>query len=140
MNDERRGHGTSDDTLRRALSAASPEPPLDAVDWDALHGWVMAQAPKILARSAARRAWWDVTAAWAARGIPVTAASAAAAVVVLALVGAPTAARLAEYETIASLPTTLEAELAADAAMLIDDETGDDELAWALLVYEGEEP
>ncbi len=140
MNDERRGPGTSGDALRRALLAASPEPPLDAVDWDALHGRVMAQAPKILARSAARRAWWDVAAAWAARGIPVTAASAAAAAVLLALAGAPTAAWLAEYETIALLPTTMETELAADAAMLIGNEIGDDELAWALLVYEGEEP
>ena len=139
MNDERRGGRTPGDMLTRAVRAASPEPPFEAVDWDALHGRIMVQAPGILARSTIRRSWWDVAAAWAARGIPIAAASAAAAALALAFGGIPTPSRLAEYEALAALPTTLEAELAADASPFVDHDA-EDAIAWALLSFEGEEP
>jgi hypothetical protein len=139
MNDERREGRTPGDTLTRAIRAASPEPPFGAVDWDALHGRIMVQAPGILARSTIRRSWWDVAAAWAARGIPIAAASAAAAALALAFGGIPTPSRLAEYEALAALPTTLEAELAADASPFVDHDA-EDAIAWALLSFEGEEP
>jgi len=140
MNDERRGHVPPPDALRRALRAASPEPPLDAVDWDALHGRVMAQATQILARTTVRRRWWDEVAAWASRGIPITAVSAAAAALVLVLGGLPIAPRIVDHETFAAVPMTLEDVLAAEAGPLFGDGSAEDALTLALLGYEGEEP
>lgn len=140
MNDEQRGRAPAVDMLQRALRAASPEPPLDAVDWDALHGRVMAQATQILARTTVRRRWWDHVAAWAARGIPITAASAAAAALVLMLGGVPTVSRIVDHATFAAAPMTLEDVMAAEAGPLFGDASPEDALTLALLGYEGEEP
>jgi hypothetical protein len=99
-------HGAAheDPLLRAQLRAAVPEPPMEAVDWSALHGRIMAGAAAGLADArrgapggiaaqhgaagaGAGRApgvaphrqptWWQVMADQAFRGVPLTAGAAA---------------------------------------------------------------
>lgn len=130
-----RDHRRWDDAaLGTALRAASPPPPMDEVDWDGLHDRIVAGARRTLARRiAARRRWWDVTASWAARGIPLTAVTAAAAALVLAWVGPP--GRPAG-ETVAVL--AFEEALAGEAGPILMASDPDEALANAILYYDEE--
>ncbi|HEX6940266.1 MAG TPA: hypothetical protein VF158_12705 [Longimicrobiales bacterium] len=138
MNGDRRTEARTDDALGRALRAAAPEPPLDAVDWERLHGRVMAGVRRLAARAPSRRRWWEFAAAWAARGIPLTATAAAAAALLLAFAGSPPGRSMAPPAPPAAAPATLEDALAAAAGPLLAGATAEDALASALL-YRWEE-
>ncbi|HEX7120659.1 MAG TPA: hypothetical protein VF212_17835 [Longimicrobiales bacterium] len=151
MNGDRERRPLRGDALRRALREAAPRPPLEAVDWDRLHARVMAGARQLGPRAGARRRWWDVAAAWASRGVPITATAAAAAAAVLALGGSPTGRGPAGGPSAGGPPPgtpawgsapapTLEEWLAADAGPLLADAAAEDALARALLSDEREEP
>jgi hypothetical protein len=138
MSGDRERDRSPNDRLLEMLRAATPEPPLDAVDWDRLHARVMAGAKPILARTPVR-SWWDVAAAWAARGIPLTAAAAAAAALALGL-GTPRADRPAPGDVASDFtPVTVEEVLAGEAGALLLAATEDDVLVTAFLDFDGEE-
>jgi hypothetical protein len=71
-----------DETLARALQDAAPRPPIDDVDWMALHARITGAAQPQLAQPAASP-WWQPIARWSPRGIPL-----AAAATVLLMIGA----------------------------------------------------
>ena len=132
----RERHDFDDAELRRALRAAAPEPPLDEVDWDRLHGRILADARGILARATSRRSWWEVAAVWARRGVPLTATAAAAAAIALLLAGPPMGGTPVELEAYAST-VTLEDVLAAEAGPLFTAESAEEALARAILYGDG---
>jgi anti-sigma factor RsiW len=83
-NDGRRGDAAAE-ALRDALRDAAPVPPVDAVDWSALHARINAAAAPLLKStrpmaepSAAGRAHtlWQPLAVWSPLGIPLAAAAA----------------------------------------------------------------
>jgi hypothetical protein len=118
-----------------AVRAASPEPPLDAVDWDRLHADILRAARPRLERVPTRR-WWGPLARWTVPGIP----AAAAAVLVLSLgVLAPWTAP----EPAAAMTPTIEDELVAgipDAQLpMLYAGTDVDALLHLVLYYDGEE-
>jgi hypothetical protein len=110
MRDPRDHPTPRDAALADRLRDALPAPPLEDVDWGALHGRVMAAArPRLRAAT-----WWEPMGAWAARGIPATAAAAALAAFALAVL--PPRDRAADYARLASdgARYSLEDALAAD--------------------------
>ena len=120
-----------DDRLRSIMRAALPEPPIDEVDWTALHGRITARARR------ARRApvWWQTLATWSARGIP---AAAAAAVVAALMLG--TVLRPEPVDTVAFMVIVeeLATDLAGSLPVLVDG--ADEDVLDALLFYDVEEP
>lgn len=94
-----------DARLRNLLRSALPSPPIDEVDWAALHGRITTSARRV------RRApaWWQMLATWSARGIPAAAAAAIAAALMLGTVLRP-----APIDSVAF--TVIEEELATDLA------------------------
>lgn len=85
MRDDRKLEVPLDPELREAVREAFASPPYDAVDWNALHGRIMAAAAPALEWTR-RPSGWDILAGWSRRGLPL-AASAAAAALVLVLGG-----------------------------------------------------
>ncbi|HEY8485694.1 MAG TPA: hypothetical protein VIL13_13855 [Longimicrobiales bacterium] len=126
MNEDRELERFGDEALREALRAALPEPPLEEVDWEGLHGRIMANVRPWFAR-APRRQWWEFLAGWAGRGVPVAASAAAAAAVVVGfgLVSAvgdqggevvvPPAGAVVEEELATALPEGVYRLLASEA-------------------------
>jgi hypothetical protein len=62
-----------DPRVARALREASPDAPLERVDWNRLHAAVQARAAALVARRA--QPWWVYAAGWARAAIPVAAAA-----------------------------------------------------------------
>ena len=93
-----------DARLRSMLRNAVQTPPVDDVDWDALHGAIMARG-----RGVRRTPVWQTLAIWSSRGIP---AAAAAAVVAALMLG--TVLRPDPVDALAF--TVIEEELATDLA------------------------
>ncbi len=124
--------------LKRALRAAYPEPPMDAVDWDRLHSRILHDARRVLDQAAGRRPWWDIVAGWAARGVPITATVAAAAALALFLGGPPLGGVAGEYDD-DTTHLTLEDALTAEAGLLLTAESADEVLVSAILYDTREE-
>jgi hypothetical protein len=136
------GELDADDELRAALSAAVPEPPLDAVDWDGLHERITTAAVPLLVRPAQRTpagAWWQPLAGWSPRGIPLAAAASLLLVLgagMLRTEAAPFTAHAVAYFW------TVEEELAwgtASGGRPLLDEVSDDGILDVALFYDGEE-
>jgi hypothetical protein len=148
------------DVLRRGLRDAVPPPPMNDVDWKALHarigvaarpalaelaagrtatGQPQDQAPWLRAKPAQAQSVWQPLAGWSSRGIPLAAAAS-----VLLMLGAAwlgtTSARDVSTPDVTSF-RTLEEEfmegLGAGAAPLLAG-IGPDELLDAVLFYGGE--
>jgi hypothetical protein len=66
-----------DEALGAALRASAPPPPIDDVDWTALHARITAAAPGFRHGRQATpvRGWWQPLAGWSPRGIPLAAAA-----------------------------------------------------------------
>jgi negative regulator of sigma E activity len=139
-----------DDALRKALRAAVPEPPLDDVDWDALHARITAAAqPHVRgARPRQRQApvggaaapWWTPLAGWSARGIPLAAAATVLLVIGAGVIGTRPQTAQAPAEDVAF--RTLEEELvsgvsAGSRPLLAGVEA--ESMLDAALFYEGED-
>jgi negative regulator of sigma E activity len=126
-----------DHELSAALREAVPAPPVDAVDWSALHGRIVARAaPLLTGRATARPGVWQTLSGWATGAIPLTAAAAA----VLLLVLGTGVYRSTNDDVDGSAFQTVEEALADDlfsgsAPLLIADAT-DDDVFDALLFYE----
>jgi hypothetical protein len=127
-----------DASLKALLHAISPAPPMEDVDWDALHARTTARATPLLRRRAGT--WWQILGTRSSHGV--RNAAAAASIAILLATGflmperpAPgssqTELRTIEEELALSLPYASVPLLAADAdnADVID----------ALLLYDGEE-
>jgi hypothetical protein len=127
----------NDETLRALLRASVPAPPVDDVDWTALHARTVTDAAPVLRRRG--RSWWQVLAG-TSDGARYLAAAASLALVITAAALMPerpsTAARTYELRTIEEelalgVPYSSVPLLAADA----DNSTVID----ALLLFDGEE-
>jgi hypothetical protein len=67
-----------DEKLTRALDEALPRPPVDDVDWSALHARIATAAQPLLQPQlvpVVEQAWWLPLARWSAAGIPLAAAA-----------------------------------------------------------------
>jgi hypothetical protein len=73
MNPDLSADPPRDPRLARALREASPDAPLDRVDWDRLHRAVDQRAALLMARR--RQPWWAYAAHWSRAAIPVAAAA-----------------------------------------------------------------
>jgi hypothetical protein len=125
---------TNDEELSASLREAVPAPPLDAVDWSALHGRIVARAAPLLGRRpTARPGVWQTLSGWAVGAIPLTAAAAAAVLFVLS-----SGLSRAASEPVPAFATVEEA-LADDmfAPLPLTGATDDDVLD-ALVFYEDE--
>jgi hypothetical protein len=71
-----------DPRLARALREASPDAPLERVDWPRLHAAIDARAAAVLARRG--QPWWAYAAGWSRAAVPVAAAACVALVALLA--------------------------------------------------------
>ena len=130
------------DAELRSLLREQVAPPFDQVDWHRLLARITADAEPLLARArssagrlrtgAQQAAWWQMLAAWSARGIPV-AATAAAAAIVFIVTGS-----LERPRAVATADTyiTLEEELAYGSAALTAAGNDSDAVLNALLFYE----
>jgi hypothetical protein len=126
-------HDHPDALLRSLLRSTAPTPPVDDVDWSALHACITTRArPLVRPRSAA---WWQLLAGWSSRGIPAAATAAAVAVLLLGSVLRPPPAPSADFRVI-------EEELAAGmnegSLPLLLASSSDDEMLDALLFYDEE--
>ena len=132
-------HDGNDDTaLRHLLRAHTPAPPVDEVDWSALHARTTADAAPLLRRRTVT--WWQLLGSRSSHASRT--AAAAAAVVVLIAAGAlmpdrPAAlAHQAEFRTV-------EEELARGlpyaSVPLLATEADNGDVIDALLLYDGEE-
>ena len=77
-------HENHDAALRALLRANAPEPPVDDVDWNTLHARIAQRAQPVLQRGTVTPTSWHMLARWSARGVPLTAAAAADAAIVVA--------------------------------------------------------
>jgi hypothetical protein len=122
----------ADAALKAWLGAAAPEPPVDDVDWQALHARITDRAVPLLRRQ--RGAWWQLVAGWSPRSIPAAATAAAALLLVLATGVVPPARPIAAVTVL-----TLEEELAAESAALLAAGDDADAVLDALLFYDMED-
>lgn len=130
-----------DDALGAALRSAAPAPPIDAVDFAALHARISAAAAPTLARQHRRapaRAWWQPLAGWSAAGIPL--AAAASVLLVLAAGGlqreaGPAAGAMVAFRT---LEEELAEGLSTDARQLFA-EVGSEAVLDVALFSDGED-
>jgi hypothetical protein len=128
-----------DRELGDALREALPVPPADAVDWSALHGRIVACAAPLLAGRRTRRAnVWQTLSGWAAGAIPLTAAAAAAVLVVLTTGLYRGRDNDGAANGVATVEEALAADLFAGSAPLLIASATDEALLDALLFYEEE--
>lgn len=124
----------TDARLRSLMRASAPTPPIDEVDWSALHARIAARArPLVRPRD---RTWWQLLAGWSSRGIPAAVAAAAVAVVMLGSVLRPQADAPADFRVIEE---ELAAGLGDGSLPLLLANSTDEEMFDALLFYEEEE-
>ena len=131
---------TQDHELSAALREAVPAPPVDAVDWSALHGRIVACATPLLAdRRTIRPGVWQTLSGWAAGAIPLTAAAAAVVLVLLGTwLGRGSGAGVTAGE-FATVEEALADDLFAGSAPLLIAGATDDDVLDALVFYaEGE--
>jgi hypothetical protein len=103
---------TPDLELGAILRDNTAQPPLDAVDWNALHRRITTRAQPLLRRAPAP--WWQLIAGWSGFGIPATAAAAALLMLLLGTaVMRPTATSSAGTVAYSSLEEDLHATAGA---------------------------
>src|SRR5687768_11513736 len=83
MIDETDRDPTPDPVLESALRDLSPEPPMEAVDWDRLAGTIATRARERFRVRDRKAVWWQPMAAWARPAIPLGLAAAIALFLVL---------------------------------------------------------
>jgi hypothetical protein len=135
--------GTRDDALGAVIRRGTPAPPVDAVDWPALHARITAAAAPLLegvrpaVAPAPARPWWQPLAGWSPLGIP-----AAAAASVLLVLAAGALEQRTEPASSAAAFMTVEEELAgglsAGARVLLAD-PGSSAVLDVALFAEGED-
>ena len=131
-------HNSHDDpSLRNLLRAHTPAPPLDEVDWSALHVRTTARAAPLLRRRAAT--WWQILGSRSSHPLR---AAAAAAIVLLVAAGMlmPERPATASHETDFR---TVEEELALGlpygSVPLLAAQADNGDVIDALLLYDGEQ-
>jgi hypothetical protein len=136
----REAESTNDHELSAALREALPAPPADEVDWGALQQRIVARgAPLLTGRRTLRPGVWQTISGWATRAVPLTAAAAAVVLLVLGTRGERTPA---DQATAGAYPTVEEAlahDLFTGAAPLLIAGATDDDVVSALLLYEERE-
>lgn len=121
--------------LQARLRETLPDPPLDAVDWAGLHARIlMRSAPLLRTGRTSRPGVWQTLSAWASRGIPLTAAAAAALALLLGY--GPDRRVDAAGAQFRTVEEELADGLSAGSAPLLMAGASDDELLDALLFYE----
>lgn len=105
-------HENHDAALRALLRANAPEPPVDEVDWNALHARIAQRAQPVLQRGPGSTSSWHMLARWSPLGVPLTAAAAAIVALLIAsdaVAPRASAAPLADAAASESLVTVEEA-------------------------------
>lgn len=140
MSDSRKREVPFDPELQEAVREAFASPPYDAVDWNALHGRIMAAAAPALERKR-RPSGWDVLGGWSRRGVPLVATAAAAAMVLVfggvfdALIGPATVA----VHDVATVEDALASALPEPARSLVLSDSEQEALINAVVYLNGEE-